>query len=122
MDINGRTIIDGFISPQRNSIGLNIKARNTRLEFMQDFCKSFLKDVDLYGDGDVTLSGDLSELELLGEIVAHGQLTVTSTNCKYSMMLLYVTYMATRLLCQAEYIISTWARCRMIYLPGLTGC
>lgn len=82
-DINGRTIIDGFISPQRNSIGLNIKARNTRLEFMQDFCKSFLKDVDLYGDGDVTLSGDLSELELLGEIVAHGQLTVTSTNCKY---------------------------------------
>lgn len=83
VNISGKTLINGFISPQHNNIELNIKAENTRLEFMQDFSKSFLKDVDLYGDGEVTLGGDFSHLELLGKLVAHGHLTVISTNCRY---------------------------------------
>ena len=82
-DANAQTLVNGYISPQRNDIELNIKAENTRLEFMQDFCGSFLSDIDLHGDGEVKLHGLLSELELTGEIVANGAVTVSSTNCRY---------------------------------------
>lgn len=84
-DANAQTIIKGYVSPQQNSIDLDIEAVNTRLEFMQDFCSSFLKDVNLNGDGNVRLCGDFSHLELLGTLTAHGQLTVSSTNCRYTL-------------------------------------
>ncbi len=82
---NAKTIINGYVSPQRNSIDLAIKAENTRLEFMQGFCGSFLHDIDLHGDGEVRLHGLLSGIELTGEVVAHGATTLTSTNCRYSL-------------------------------------
>lgn len=84
-DAKAQTLIHGYISPQRNSIDLDIKAENTRLEFMQDFCGSFLSDVDLHGDGEVKLHGPFSALELTGELVANGDVTVSSTNCRYTL-------------------------------------
>ncbi len=85
-EANAKTFINGYISPQHNNIDLNIKADSTRLEFMQDFCSSFMTDTDLHGNGEVRLCGDFSNLELLGEITANGQLTLTSTNCRYTLL------------------------------------
>lgn len=82
---NAETLINGFISPQRNEIDLAIKAENTRMEFMESFCSSFMKDVDLHAKGDVRLHGLLSAINLEGQVVANGAFTLIPTNCRYAM-------------------------------------
>ena len=80
-----RTKIDGFISPQNNTIDLAIKTHNTRLNFLNAFCKSFMKDVGLQGNGDVRLHGDFSNLNLTGQLVADGDLSIIANGCRYTM-------------------------------------
>lgn len=82
---NAETLIAGYISPQRNTIDLGIEAKNTRLEFMETFCSSFLKDTDLHGTGKVRLHGLLSAINLEGKVVADGDITLTPTNCRYTL-------------------------------------
>ena len=79
------TVIKGFVSPAKNYIDLAIDAHRTRLEFVQDFCKSFMRDVDATGEGRVRVSGNLSNINLTGEVVANGSLGVKSLNTWYTM-------------------------------------
>ena len=80
-----RTKIDGFISPQENTIDLVINTHNTRFGFLNGFCKSFMKDVDLQGNGDVRLHGTFSELNLTGQLVADGDFSIIANGCRYNM-------------------------------------
>ncbi|MBR2184007.1 MAG: translocation/assembly module TamB domain-containing protein [Prevotella sp.] len=80
-----RTKIDGFISPQENTIDLAINTHNTRFGFLNGFCKSFMKDVDLQGNGDVRLHGTFSELNLTGQLVADGDFSIIANGCRYNM-------------------------------------
>lgn len=77
--------INGQVSPQRNDIELFIGAESLRLEFMESFCSSFMKDVDAYGTGKVRLFGPLSAINLEGNLVADGALTISSLNCRYKL-------------------------------------
>lgn len=77
--------IKGFVSPQKESLDLALDARNTRLDFMESFCASFMDNVDVYGDGKLRLFGPFSEIDLLGEMVAHGGFDITTLNCHYNM-------------------------------------
>ncbi|MFC2711496.1 translocation/assembly module TamB domain-containing protein [Hoylesella oralis] len=79
------TIIKGYVSPAKNHIDLAINAHHTRLEFLQYLCRSFMRDVDATGDGRVRVSGDLSNINLTGEIAATGSLGITSLNTQYTM-------------------------------------
>ncbi len=81
----GKTFINGYVSPQRNYIDLAIRAENTRMEFVQTFCSSFLRESDLHGDGDVRLFGPLNAINLEGQLLARGSITLGSTNCRYTM-------------------------------------
>ena len=80
-----RTKIDGFISPQENTIDLSINTHNTHLGFLNTFCKSFMKDVDLQANGDVRLHGTFSKLNLTGQLVADGDFSIIANGCRYSM-------------------------------------
>lgn len=82
-EVDGRTIIEGYIEPSPGSLDLYITADNSRLEFMQTFCSSFMKDVDLHGTGDVRLAGPLKGINMTGSLVANGDVTITPTNCRY---------------------------------------
>lgn len=82
---NGSIKILGNISPQRNTIDLDIKAKHTRMEFMESLCGSFMKDVNMHGTGRVRLAGLLSAINLTGGLKAEGDFTITSTNCRYNM-------------------------------------
>ena len=84
-DVDGRTLINGFVSPSRNEIDLAILARNTRLEFLQDFCDSFMANVKARGTGDLRLAGDLDMMNLTGMMVANGPLDITTLNTRYVM-------------------------------------
>lgn len=79
------TIIKGYVSPAKNHIDLAINAHHTRLEFLQYLCRSFMRDADATGDGRIRVSGDLSNINLTGEIAATGSLGITSLNTQYTM-------------------------------------
>ena len=80
-----QTFIEGYVSPVRSDIMLDITADGTSIEFCQSFTSSFLHDVTGNAHGHVVLSGPLDELNLTGEIVADGQATVTALNTTYTL-------------------------------------
>lgn len=79
------TNIDGYVSPRRNYIDLAIEANDTRAEFAQSFCESFMDEADITANGHVRLWGDLGELNLTGELVANGSMRITPLNTVYTL-------------------------------------
>lgn len=77
------TFIEGYVSPKRNYIDLDINAQNSNLAFVESFTKSFMKNVNATGKGSVKLSGPLNMLNLTGKIEANGSLDITSLNTTY---------------------------------------
>ena len=95
---DSQTIIKGFVSPVRNDIGLNIHADGSNIEFCNSFTDAFLKDVKGQANGDVTLSGPLSDIDLTGTIVASGQTTVKALNTAYTFVNDTVTFVPNDIL------------------------
>ena len=83
--VGRRTFIDGYVSPERNFIDLDIGARRTRAEFMESFCGSFMDNVEVEANGDVRLAGPLNNINLTGELVVDGKLSISSLNTTYTL-------------------------------------
>lgn len=81
--IPSNTFIDGYVSTKHHYIDLGMKLDNTRAEFLGTLCSSFLENVDLRGNGDLRLWGDLSKLNLTGDIVTDGMMTIKPTGVCY---------------------------------------
>ncbi len=79
-----QTLIDGYVSPSRNYIDLGIEAQGTSMKFMENFCGSFMDRIEAWGDGKLNLVGDLSNINLVGDIVAHGKMHLKQLNTEYS--------------------------------------
>jgi len=82
---NRRTVIDGYVSPPHDFIDLRITAHDTRLEFVESLCGSFMRDVDAKANGSVRLSGPLDNINLTGQLVADGSLGISSLNTTYTL-------------------------------------
>lgn len=82
---DSRTYIHGYVSPQRNYIDLNIKANNTRGEFIESFCGSFMRNTNLRINGDIRVFGDLSEVNLEGNAIADGSIDIKPLNTTYTL-------------------------------------
>ncbi|SFG10688.1 Family of unknown function [Prevotella sp. KH2C16] len=80
---NSRTLIKGYVSPQKNYIDLGIKAQNTRCEFLEGFCGSFMRDVNVHANGACRVIGALDEVNLTGKLVANGTVGITPLNTVY---------------------------------------
>ena len=80
-----RTDIDGYVSISQNYIDLNIQAENTFLEFLESFCGSFMANTDLYGTGNVRIFGDLSDVNLTGDLIARGGMDISTTGVRYNL-------------------------------------
>ena len=80
-----KTIINGYVTPKRDSINLGIEAQGTYLDFARSFTSSFLDQVDGHANGAVRLIGPLDAINLTGQLVINGNVHVTSTNCYYEM-------------------------------------
>lgn len=79
------TTIKGYVSPKRNYIDLGIKAHDTRGEFVQSFCSSFMRDADLSVNGDLRLWGDLKQINLTGDVRANGKMSIRPLNTTYQL-------------------------------------
>ncbi len=80
-----QTLIDGYVSPKKNYIDLGIQAKGTRLEFMKNFCGSFMDNIQANAYGDCRVVGDLKEINLVGKVVANGKLDITTLNTTYTL-------------------------------------
>ena len=80
-----KTYINGYVSPKRNYIDLDIKAEGTSLDFAQSFTETFIDHIDGYGNGNVKLAGPLNAMNLYGELILNGKAHVSTLNCTYEM-------------------------------------
>lgn len=79
------TYIDGFVSPEKNTIDLAIRAEGTHLDFAQSFTSSFLSSVKGHGTGAVRLAGPLDAINLTGELVLNGKVHVSTLGTDYEL-------------------------------------
>ena len=79
------TFVKGYVSPKRNYIDLGINLKETRAELIEGFCSSFIDNVDLSGNGNLRVWGDLSKINLTGKVTAHGSVRVTPLGVRYKM-------------------------------------
>ncbi|MGN0069214.1 MAG: translocation/assembly module TamB domain-containing protein [Prevotella sp.] len=80
---NRQTLISGYVSPKNNYIDLDIRAKDTRLEFLYSFCGSFMRDIEAKANGAVKLSGPLNNINLTGELTTTGNIGISSLNTDY---------------------------------------
>ena len=78
-----RTIIKGYVSPVREDIDLKIRAEGSNIEFVHTFAKSFLRDISGKAYGEIELAGPLGDMNLTGELIAEGEMTVDALNTTY---------------------------------------
>lgn len=78
------TVINGYVSPKRNYIDLGIEAHNTSLKFMENFCGSFLNNVEAWCNGKLNVVGDLKNINLVGDVVAHGRMHMKQLGTDYT--------------------------------------
>lgn len=80
-----RLNINGFVSPQREGLDLHVKATNTRMDFVNSFCSSFIDDSNLHGTGAVRVYGPFSNVNLTGNVTVNGDLNISPLNCRYTL-------------------------------------
>lgn len=80
-----QTLINGYVSPVREDINLNIKGRGTHIGFLKTYTHSFLKNIDGHAYGDLKLVGPLGEIDLLGTLVVDGQVDVIPLGTTYKL-------------------------------------
>ena len=78
-----QTYIDGYVSPKRNYIDLGIEAAGTSLKFMESFCGSFMDNIDASAFGKLHVVGDLSQINLIGDITASGTMHMKQLGTDY---------------------------------------
>ena len=79
------TLINGYVSPPRNYIDLNIKAVGTHIDFARSFTGSFMDKLDGHANGGVRLHGPLDEMDLTGKLVINGECNISTTGCAYTL-------------------------------------
>ena len=84
LDEDGSTVVGGYISLEDNYIDLDVDAQNTRLEFIEGFCGSFMNDINMYGIGQVRVFGDLKTVNLEGMVYANGSLGLKNLGTHYN--------------------------------------
>ena len=80
-----QTYINGFVSPTKDFIDLDIRAEGTYIDFMHNFTESFLSDITGNALGRLRLAGPLDNINLTGQLVVDGEATVTALNTTYQL-------------------------------------
>jgi len=77
------TYINGYVSPVHETIDLAIQADSTYIDFMHNFTQSFLSQITGHASGNLRLAGPLDNINLTGQLVVGGNLTIEALNTTY---------------------------------------
>lgn len=69
-----QTIVEGFVSPQQDSLDLKIKTKETNLAFLNSFIGGIFDNVEGRAQGDIHLYGPFKDLNLTGDAVVTASL------------------------------------------------
>ncbi len=81
----GITDVGGFVALSPGEINLNIEADGTPLRFLHRFCDSFMRDIQARAFGHVRIFGPLSDINMDGEVVANGDISLSALNTTYTL-------------------------------------
>lgn len=79
-----RTIIDGFVSPARDTLNICVDAQKTRIDFLNHLLSSFVSDVAGRVSGKLYILGALRGVNLQGALAPLGQLKIKPINTSYN--------------------------------------
>ncbi len=82
---DANTVINGYVSPIRSDIKLDIQAQGTYIDFTKTYTESFLDNLTGHAYGNVQLVGPLSEMDLLGKLIVNGRALVKPLGTTYTM-------------------------------------
>ena len=82
----GTTDVNGHIGLSPGDIDITIIPDGTPLSFLETYCSSFISDISLRGKGHLRLFGPLSNINLEGQVVGNGNVTVSSLNTQYKLV------------------------------------
>ena len=78
------TSVDGFISPSKNDILLDLYTHNTRAEFLNGFIGSIFENIDGGINGKLSIIGPLNDVNLQGNVKADIGMTLKPTKVRYN--------------------------------------
>ena len=79
------TDVGGYIDIKRKYINLPITAHDTKLDFLNKFCKAFMDNINLRGNGWVKVVGPLSDVNLEGDVLASGSVRLKALGTTYTL-------------------------------------
>ena len=80
-----RTIVDGLISPARDTLNICVEAHDTRIEFLNHMLSSFIGDAAGRANGKLYILGAMRNVNLKGALAPLGQLRIKPTNTVYNL-------------------------------------
>ena len=81
----GKTLINGYVSPVHNNLDLHIGAEGTPLEFIEDYCRSFMGNITARAQGNCRVFGNFNNVNLEGQLVANGGIYIKTLNTAYTL-------------------------------------
>ncbi len=81
--VTGITNLDGWVSPSKNDLRLNINTNNTNAAFLHGFLGGVFKSVSGTITGPLTLVGPMNDINLLGDAVPDLNVRLRATNVPY---------------------------------------
>lgn len=64
---------------------MNIRAKNTNIEFLEGFCGTFMDDIKANANGSVRLCGPLNNINLTGLLITNGNVRIIPINTTYTL-------------------------------------
>ena len=80
---DAKTYINGYVSPSRNYIDLDLQADGTYIDFLHSFTNSFISEVTGHAKGRLNLVGPLSNINLVGTVAVDGEAHIRPLNTRY---------------------------------------
>ena len=80
---DAQTLVNGYVSPERNFIDLDIDAQGTHLDFAHSFLQSFISHIEGHAYGSLRLAGPLDAINLTGDLKLDGKAHVSTLGCTY---------------------------------------
>ena len=81
--VMGVTMADGWISPSKNDMRLDLTTNNTNAEFLHGFLGGVFKEVNGTVTGPISIVGPMSSVNLIGDAVTDINLRLRATNVPY---------------------------------------
>ena len=81
--VTGITTVNGWISPSKNDMRLDVNTLNTNAAFIHGFLGGVFKEVSGYVTGPISIIGPLNNVNIVGDAVPNMNLRLRATNVPY---------------------------------------